>query len=204
MLAIHLLQLVAGHDTARDEERDQRHTALEARHRQQNAGQAERARDEVDDHDRFAHREAEQDEAVRHMVVPASADGHAASQPRDRHQCGVEDGDAQDDHRHEEVDGMQVLEEVHLDLEPQDREHEAEEERAGVAHEDARRVEVVVQKAEAGAAQRRRHAGDQILLGGLEHGQHEEVRARDGRRPDGETVHIVEQVEGVRDADDPQ
>src|ERR1051326_4870391 len=76
----------------------------------------------------------------------------------------VEDGHAEDHDGHEEIDGVQVGKAVHIDLEAQHGEHKAQKERAGVAHEDARRVEVVVQEAQTRAHQGHGHGGDEYLL----------------------------------------
>ena len=91
---------------------------------------------------------------------------------------------------------------VEAQLHPEVGQHEPEEERAGVSHVDPRRMEVVAEEAERAASEADGQRGDEELpVLGRDH----EERAR-GNRGDtgGQPVHVVEEVERVRDADDPE
>ena len=82
------------------------------------------------------------------------------------------------------------------------REHEAEELAARVAHEDLGRIEVVVEEAEGCACESGRQHGDEddALLQG-----HEEDRdGRNRRDACGEAVEAVDEVDRVRQADEPE
>ena len=82
-----------------------------------------------------------------------------------------------------------------------DGEDEAEEQRTGVAHEDPRRVPVVEQEGEAGGGDHDRHATHEPLT--LEQRGDRERGGDDGGDRAGGGVHVVEQVERVRDDHDP-
>ena len=78
----------------------------------------------------------------------------------------------------------QVMGEVQLDAHC--RQHEAEEQAASVAHEDAGSAKVVAQKAEARAEQGNRKRGDQCLI--VQGGESEEKQTGDGAHPTGQPV----------------
>ena len=94
---------------------------------------------------------------------------------------------------------------VQLAARPERGEHEAEHLAARVAHEHGRalaRSQIEGQEAEAREAEREcEHEDDVVLVG--RGGVDREVAARDRRERRGEPVHVVEQVEGVGDADEP-
>ena len=92
---------------------------------------------------------------------------------------------------------------VEAQLHPEVRQHEPEEERAGVSHVDPRRMEVVAEEAERAARESRSaKPGDQELP--VLRGDHEDRTGRDRRDTRRQPVHVVEEVERVRDADHPQ
>ena len=82
------------------------------------------------------------------------------------------------------------------------RQHEAEEQAAGVAHKDMARLEVVVEEAQARPGQRQRQGSQQPLA--AHQAQQEEEKGGPARDSAGQTVHIVHQIERVGDADHPQ
>ena len=81
------------------------------------------------------------------------------------------------------------------------RQHVAEEGRAGVAHEDLSRVEVVRHKADARASERRHRDGNRHVAGQQCNGKH--GNRRDRRNTDRKSVQTVNQVYRIRDADNP-
>ena len=128
--------------------------------------------------------------------VIAAALGHRASghRPRHGHEGGVEERHEQDQHRQQQHGhrAAAVRERAHH-VETAD--HQADEQAAGVAHEDRRRLEVEEQEAGQCAGQRAGQPGPgQVAV------QQEEVAAeRGGDEADAgrQAVHVVEQVEGV-------
>ena len=88
---------------------------------------------------------------------------------------------------------------------PADREaahHEPEEKAPGVAHEDRRRIEVVEEESQQDSGKDRRCDGHAI-----DPAEHEEDEAKDRgdqRYACRQAVHVVEKVEGIGDADDPE
>jgi hypothetical protein len=79
--------------------------------------------------------------------------------------------------------------------------HEPEEQRAGVAHVDLGGVEVVAQEPHRAARHTQRQTGHQKLVVGR--GDGEERCCGDGGEASRQSVHVVQQVEGVGDANHP-
>lgn len=81
-------------------------------------------------------------------------------------------------------------------------EEEAEEEAAGIAHENGRRVPVMIEKAEEGAEE----DGDknEVRAVAAEGGEEGEAGDSNDGNAGGETVQAVDQVDGVHDADNPE
>ena len=123
----------------------------------------------------------------------------AVLQPSRDDERRVEDRHGEDEQRQEEHDRRRGLEEpLHRDR----SEQEAERERAGVAHEDPGREEVVAEEAETGAGDDRR---EDRRVGLPEREGEDRVRgggdpAHPGRQP----VQPVEEVDHVHDRDDPE
>jgi hypothetical protein len=138
-------------------------------------------------------------EAVVEVVVVGAERRAAVLEPLEDHERRVEDRHGQHEHRRDEGDRGGRLEQP---VERERGEQEAERERARVAHEDLRRVVVVAQEAERGAAD--------------DGGQGGRVRAQEGRGEDrergrgdrhdagGQRVHAVDEVHEVGHAGDPQ
>ena len=110
----------------------------------------------------------------------------------------VDDRDREHEQREEQGDGRRRFQEP---LHRKRGEDEAEQERAGVAHEDPGRIEVVPQEPEASAGDDRRE--DRGLRPAERERDHGEGRAGDRADPGGEPVHPVEEVDHVHDRDDP-
>ena len=110
----------------------------------------------------------------------------------------IEDWDTEDEERHGKGDNG-----IHLEQARNGKRGKniAEKGRAGVAHENFRRVHVIRDKAEACAEERTEDDGD---VGLLHHERHDDQgRGRDGRHTDGEAVEAVDKIDGVGDSDDP-
>ena len=132
------------------------------------------------------------------MPRVGDVDRLAASQPLRHHERRVEHRHGEHEERqHERRQRRRLEEALHRDR----SERVPEEQRAGVAHEDARRIEVVAQEAEARAAddrgEHRRADAAEVEL------DHAERRAGDRAHARGETVEPVEEVDHVHDGDDP-
>ena len=108
------------------------------------------------------------------------------------------DRQAQHHHRYHPGDDGLVLE---AQLDGQSSQHHAQEESACVTHEDLGPVEVVAQEPQTRTQQRCGQAGDQDLA--VEDGQKKEEGAGYGRNAAGQPVHVVKEVDGVADADQP-
>src|SRR5688500_3268869 len=142
--------------------------------------------------------EAAADEAVVQVCLVGREHRLAVLQAPRHYEGRVDDGDGEDEEREEKGHGRGGLE---RSLDRHRREDEAEEHRAGVPHEDPRRVEVVAQEAEAGAGH------DRGQDGGVRTPQRERD---DGERPAGDRAHTgrepvepVEEVDHVHDRHDP-
>ena len=85
----------------------------------------------------------DQHQVVVHVVLPGRVEGHPAADAAEDDQEEVDERHAEHEQRQDEGDGGGAL---HDALHAQDAEHEAEEHGAGVAHEDARRMEVEAQE----------------------------------------------------------
>ena len=110
----------------------------------------------------------------------------------------IEDRDAEDEERHGEGDDGVHLEQACNGERGQDV---AQKRRAGVAHEDLRGVHIIRDEAQAGAEERAEDDDDVDLL---DHERdHDQRRRGDGRHTDGQPVEAVNEVDGVRDGDDP-
>ena len=133
------------------------------------------------------------------MVLPSLERTPSGRQPGERHQRGVQDRDRTGQYGHQErLRDLAVEPKLHGEV----GDKEPEEERPSVAHVDPCRMEVVAEEAHRAAGQANRQPRHQELSVG---GGHRE----DGQRTDrgltgGQPVHVVQQVEGVRDADHPQ
>ena len=111
----------------------------------------------------------------------------------------VADGEAErDDGNEQRHRGGGLL----VGLERGRREHEAHEEAAAVPHEDRRRVEVVAEEPQQAAGQADHEEGHE---GAVVREAHPEDGGRGGQRDaGGEAVEAVDEVEGVRDAHNPE
>ena len=149
--------------------------------------------------------EAPVDEPVRCVVLAALVDRASLDHPRGRDERGVQDRHGEDEHREHER-GDRGLRDLPARREPERAEGEPEHLAAGIAHEDQRglpRPEVEDEEAEARAHERQGEHEQETLLVDGERVDREERGADQGEGP-GETVHVVEQVEGVRHPDEPE
>ena len=143
--------------------------------------------------------EADAHEAVMQVVGVGRPERAAVLDAVQQHERRVEDRHQQHERREQQRHGGRGLEHA---LDRDQRQQVAERERAGVAHEHARRMEVVAQEAEARARQR---GGEQRRAAAVE--REREDRERGGRdRPDAgrQPVHAVDEVEAVHQRDDPE
>lgn len=179
---------------------DERHPVAHSRarrHRLNDGASAEESRNAIDDDDGLAMAEAELLQPVvqvpfvrgenRFLLHPA---------PHDREERIRQRHPDDEDRRYERYDG-DLLEPEHR----QHRERESEEKRSRVAHEDFRRMEVVVQESHHAAEQNGRQQDNRALA--HQRGHDENRRDRDAGYPGGQPVQPVDQVDRVRDADDP-
>ena len=139
-------------------------------------------------------------QAMRQMIAPAEKRAAPREAAGDAHERGVEN-------RHEQDEERDCRHRHHAGLQSGRRqkrcagEERPEEQTAAVAHEDRRGSRVVDEKAERRANQRGDRHRQRGRTTGREGGQEEHT----GNRGDAgrQTVDVVEQVEGVGDADDP-
>ena len=138
------------------------------------------------------------------MVPAALGDRPPLEQPDDRDERGVEDRHREDEERQQDR-RHRGSRDLPARGERQRGEREAEDLAARVAHEDRggpARPEVKGQEADAGGAEREReHQHHAVRV--LGHGVERVVGARDRGERRREPVHVVEQVERVRDPDEP-
>ena len=137
---------------------------------------------------------------MRRMVAAAHRDRTTSQGARDRHERRVEDRHQQQEDREEQHRDQAARVRPASD-QAEAADEDPDEEAAGVAHEDRGRVEVVDEEAEEGAdddgGERRAF---RIAVRDVEH-----QPEPGGERSDagGQPVHVVEEVDGVGDPDDP-
>ncbi len=161
-------------------------------------GQAQDGADDIEHRHRLLLGEAHVDEPVVD-VAPVGVHGALpVGQPAENGKAGVEDGQAQHEEGHGEGDDGVELEQA---LDGHGGQHKAQEGGAGVPHEDLGRVQVIGQKADAGAGQ----GGHQDGHLGLGHrqGDDQQGHGADGGHAAGQAVQPVDQVDGVGDGHDP-
>ena len=167
-------------------------------------GRPEQRREQCQRRDRLLLGEAVVDEPVGGVVGAALGDGPALDRPAHGHKRRVQDRDReheqrQHDARQRRAGGRPAR------CERERGEAEADHLAAGVAHEDARAAagtQVEGEEADAGAAEGERDDERELARVLVEGGDSEDC-AGDGRERRGQAVHVVEQVEGVRDPDEP-
>ena len=161
-----------------------------------------RARKRVEHPDGAALRESESDEAVRGVVASALRGRSARKFSDDGDECGVENGDEEDEDGHGDDDDEASAPLARSGQQGRACEEEADEHRAAVAHEDRGRVRVVAEEAQESRRERGERGGlDHLPVGGEVRGDEDR---RDGRDAGGQPVHVVEEVDGVRDPDEPE
>ena len=133
------------------------------------------------------------------MVLTPLERASAGPDPRYRHQRGVEDGDGTRHHRHEERFQHRTLE-PEFDAEIGDQ--EAQVERSPVSHVDPGRMEIGPEESRCAPRKSDGQKRHQELAVGSSDGEHGHSANR--RLAGSETVHVVQQVEGVGDANHPQ
>ena len=139
------------------------------------------------------------------MVAAALRDRTALHEADGGDERRVQDGDGEHEQR-DQQGGNGRLGHLPARGQPERGEHEPEHLAAGVAHEHRRRsagAEVEGEEPERREPDRQREHEQQVLLVQV-HGVDREERGGDHRQRPGEAVHVVEQVEGVRHADQPE
>ncbi len=138
------------------------------------------------------------EEEMVDVLTVGHEDRLVTQKPAHKGERRVEDGHPHRDDRHEHREKRRVL---RRPLEREDGEDESDEHRAGVAHENLGGIEVVEEEAHHRAGERRRDERDEldhVVDREDEYGKRDEEG--DARR---ESVHSVNEVKGIDDADDP-
>ena len=168
-------------------------------------GGAERDGDQGQERNRACLGEPVVDEPVRGVILPALCHRTPLGEPPDRDERRVEDRDREHEERQQHR-GDRRAGGRPARGERQRGEQEPEQLAARVAHERARaagRPEVEGQEAGAREGEREREDEHEIVLVHRRRVDRE-VDARDRGERRGQAVHVVEQVERVRDADEPE
>ena len=135
------------------------------------------------------------------MIAAALGHGTPGQEAGDGHEGRVEDRDGQQQHgerQHPEHPARVGARRAQAER-AQEKPHE---EAPGVAHEDPRGRQVANQEARQGADEGRGHARAGPVA--VHQEEDEPEGRRDGREASREPVHVVQQVDGVGNADDPQ
>ena len=141
---------------------------------------------------------------MRGVVSPPHHGGLSLSETQDDHQRGVEERIGEDQQWDNDRGGDGGAAPAPLDR--QAGKEKAQEQAPRVPHEDAR-PEIGGEKAETRAGERRRGRCRRELLGAnldVARRQEGERHRRNGGYPRRKPVHIIQQIERVRDPDDPQ
>ena len=164
----------------------------------------ERDRDEGEQRHGLGLREAVVDETVRRVVLPALGHGAPLGEPPDGDEGRVEDRDREHQERQQHGRHRRPRRGP-ARRQAERREEEPQELAPRVAHEHLRaaRTEVEGKEAEACEREREREHEDEVVLVDRRRVDRE-VEARHRRERRGEAVHVVEEVERVRDADEPE
>ena len=145
------------------------------------------------------------DEPVRGVILPALRHRAPLGEPPDGDERRVEDRDREHEQRQQDRRDRRAGRRP-ARRERKGGEQEPEQLAARVAHEGTRAAgRPEVERQEAGAGERegqREHEHEVVLVHGR--GVDREVDARDRGERGGEAVHVVEQVERVRDPDEPE
>ena len=185
-----------------DQDADRRYPAV-AEHVVGESGRAERDSDRREQPHGLALREAVVDEPVRGVILPALRHRTALDEADDRDERRVENRDREHDQR-QKHGRHRGSGRGPAGREADAGEPEAEQLAACVAHEDggAARPEVAREEADAREPERERERQHEVAV---VHGRcvDREVRAGDRRQRRGEAVHVVEEVERIRDPDQP-
>ena len=141
---------------------------------------------------------------MRRVILATLADGPVLCEPSDRDERRVEDRDREHEQWQEDRGHCRPGRRPAC-REPECGEQEAEHLAPRVSHEDegvTARAKVEGQESAAGEPEREReHEHEVVRVDG--NGVDREVRAGDRGEGGGQAVHVVEEVEGVRDPDEP-
>jgi hypothetical protein len=173
-----------------------RHDSFELR--EGDRQQAEGPGQEIELQHRRARRARHVEQPVVHVLPVRGEDRRALAQAAQDRQRRVHQWDGEGHERYEQRDQRDPA----VGLDREQREQEAHQQRARVAQEDARRREVVRQEAQQRAGQGDADAQRERLT--RLPGEHRQRGRHDRRHSAGQAVEPVEQVEGVRDGDDPE
>ncbi len=189
-------------DEADDEQGQQDHRVAEAGTVREHRNAAGAGREQRQEEHRLPFAEPDGDEAMRSMVTATDTDASPGHDPRHGHEGGVEDRNGQEQDRNDQDrrDPARVRALIGNEREP--GQEESKKQAAGVAHEDLGRREIARQESADGADER--HGDErarQVALPDEE--EQPERRRHDGDRAR-QPVHVVEEVERVGDADDPE
>ena len=135
------------------------------------------------------------------MILPPLRNRPAFQQARDGHEGRVEDRDREDDRGHDH-NGKKAPGQTGRGRECEAGEHEAGEKRPAVPHENAGGWIVVDQETHQRPCEGEGHTRQCGVAGQKKINAHE--RGRDGAHATRQTVHVVQQVERVRDTDEPE
>ena len=172
---------------------------MDADRRQRECTQAEQGADDVHEQHRLFLTEAVCEKAVVQMSLVGLEDRAVVARAPHNGKRRVEDRQAERENRHDEGDGRRALDRTD---DGDARKHEAEEHTPRVAHKDARRVEVVVEEAHRRSRECNGNHGDG--RNALLHGDEEDRQRRDGGYPRRQPVQSVDEVDGIRQPNDPE
>ena len=152
--------------------------------------------------DRVSFRHAQRNEPVRRVIAPTLRSGTAGELAQHRDESRVEDRNEENEDRHREHRQKTTRSPATHIHEGRTGEKESDKHRTAVAHEDRRGIRVVNEKTDQRTCEQQ-HDQRFVNLPGVDKTEAQKPRRDhgDARR---EPVHVVEQVDCVRDADQPE
>ena len=159
-----------------------------------------RRREDVEGDDRAPLVDAERDEAVREVIAAAAHRAAAREAPRHAHERRVENRDKEDEQR-DRCNRHDARLELGRGEQRRAAQERTQEQASAVTHEDGGRPDVVDKEAERRTDERGHRGGKRDGASGRERGKEED--AGHGGNARRQPVDVVEQVERVGDAHDP-
>ena len=172
---------------------------MDADRRQRECTQAEQRADDIHEQHRLFLTEAMCEKAVVQMSLVGLEDWAVVARTPHNGKRRVKDRQSKSENRYDEGDGRRALDRTD---DGDAREHEAEEHTPCVAHKDARGVEVIVEEAHRGTCKRNGDHSDR--RNALLHSDEEDRQRRDGGYPRRQSVQSVDEINGIRQPDDPE